>query len=384
MKRSDFFIRIMTGVIFLAVLVYVGVSFYNAFVHTFVTTPAFSYSIEETLTARGYIIRTETVVDDYGTSILPTVNEGERVSAGQVVAFEYTSPGALETASEIHSLRLQIAQLELTRNDDFSSFDAVRELSAAVNSHDFSRLPEISLSVEANIFAADADISVLQQRLEELEARDYGTRAIATQEAGTFSHVVDGFEHIAPSTVMDMSPSELTAAFSTPQRASGFGKLITEHKWYFAAIMDVDDAFVLSIGDTRLVRFSGAFNDEVEMLIENISRNEAGLAVVLLSSDRGVHNIAPMRSLQAEIVMSVVSGIRVPKDAIHLDDDLNTFVFLQTAGFAERVPVEILDPPGSVGDSYLVRDGLETGSPLRVDSIIIVRANNLYHGKVLG
>jgi hypothetical protein len=35
------------------------------------------------------------------------------------------------------------------------------------------------------------------------------------------------------------------------------------------------------------------------------------------------------------------------------------------------------------GDSYLVRDGAETNSPLRVDSIIIVKANNLYHGKVV-
>jgi multidrug efflux pump subunit AcrA (membrane-fusion protein) len=91
--------------------------------------------------------------------------------------------------------------------------------------------------------------------------------------------------------------------------------------------------------------------------------------------------VAPLRALRADIVLGEVSGIRVPKEAIHLDDDNNTFVFLQTSGRAERVDVEILK---ITGDSYLVRDGMETGSPLRVDSTIIVRANNLYHGKAVG
>jgi len=374
----------MTGVIFLAVIIYVGVSLYNSFVHTFVTTSAFNYTIEETLPAQGYIIRTETVVDDYGVSVFPTANEGERVAAGQAIAVEYSSPTALEIASEIRSLQLTIAQLESTQNDGYASFEAVRTLSAAVNNYDFSRLAEISLSIETSIFSSDVDISVLQQRLDELEYRDYGTNTIASQVSGTFSHVVDGFEHIDPSMVYSMGPRDLTAAFATPQSTSGFGRIITEHRWYFASVMDANEALTLSQGDTRPVRFSGAFNAEVDMLVENISDAEDGLAVVLFSSDRGIHNVSPVRLLHAEIVMSVVSGIRVPREAIHLDDDQNTFVFLLTAGFAERVPVEILDPPGEVGDSYLVRDGIETGSPLRVDSVIIVRASDLYHGKVVG
>ncbi|MCL2425651.1 MAG: hypothetical protein FWD05_04875 [Oscillospiraceae bacterium] len=385
MKRSDFFIRLTTGVIFLAVAFYVGVSLYNAIVNTFVTTSAMNYTIEETLTTRGYIVRTETVAQDYGVSVLPTAGEGERVAAGQAIAVEYMSPAALEAASELHSLRMMLSQLESTRSDDYSSsFDAIRELSSAVNTHDFSNLAEISMSVETSIFAADTDISALQHQIANLEGRDDGTRTIVAQMAGTFSHVVDGFEHIVPSTVYQMGPRELVASFSTPQQTHGFGKLVTEHRWYFAAIVDSSEASQLSQGDTKPVRFSGAFNEEVNMTIENISNSEDNLVVVLFSSDRGIHNVTPMRSLHAEIVMNVVSGIRVPKDAIHLDDDLNTFVYLQTAGFAERVAVEILDPPGIVGDSYLVRDGIETGSPLRVDSIIIVRANDLYHGRVIG
>jgi len=382
MKRSDFFIRLTTGVIFLAVACYIGVSLYNAFVNTYTTTPAISYAIEETLPAQGFIVRSETVLTEIGVSVLPIVGEGERVAAGQAIAVEYMSINALETASEMRSLRLQIAQLESIRGDsDAAGFNAILELSSAVSNHDFRRLDELSLNVEMSIFAVEADVSDLQSRLEELERRSVGTRTIYSQMSGTFSHVVDGFEHVSPDILFGMLPSDLSEHFNTPENTVGTGKLITEFKWYYAAIMDFEDAASLSSGQTKTVQFSGNYNAEVEMLVESIGRREDGRCVVLFSSDRGIHNIAPLRALRADIVLGVVTGIRVPKEAIHLDDDNNTFVYLQTSGYAEKVQVEILR---ITGDSYLVRDGLESGTPLRVDSTIIVKANNLYHGKVVG
>jgi len=384
MKRSDFFIRLTTGVIFLAVACYIGVYLYNALVNTYDTTRAISYSIEETLSAQGYIVRTETVLSDSGVAVLPIIGEGEKVAAGQAIAVEYLSFAALETASEIRTLRLKINQLESARvNNDAASFDSILELSAAVNTRNLKRLDELSMNVETSIFATDTeeDVSILKSRLEELERRSVGARTIYADMSGTFSHIVDGFEHIDASMLFNMSPSELTAHFRTPYGEQGIGKLITEFKWYYASIMDFEDASQLSAGQTKKVQFFGTFNAEVDMLVESIGRREEGMCVVVFSSDRGLHDVAPLRSLRADVVLGVVSGIRVPREAIHLDDDLNSFIYLQTSGYAEKIDVEILR---ETGDSYLVRDGAETGSPLRVDSIIIVRANNLYHGKVVG
>jgi len=384
MKRSDFFIRLTTGVLFLAVACYIGVYLYNAFVNAYETTPAVRYSIGETLPAHGYIIRTETVLEDSSVAILPVVSEGEKVAAGQVIAVEYMSTDALEMASEMRSLRIRIAQLESFRgNSDAASFDAIIELSTAVNNSDFRKLDEIALNIESTIFSTETDISALTDRLEYLESRNIGTRTIVAEMSGTFSNVVDGFEHISPDMLYHMSPLELKDRLSSPDSTRGTGKLVTDFKWYYAAIMDHDDAVQLSTGQTKTVQFYGAYNAEVDMVVESIGRREEGLSVVLFSSDRGLHEITPLRELRADILLGIVTGIRVPKDAIHLDDDLNTFIYLQTSGYAEVVSVEILDPPGVIGDSYLVRDGEETGSPLRVDSIIIVKARNLYHGKVV-
>jgi len=382
MKRSDFFIRLTTGVLFLAVACYIGVYLYNALTNTFVTTKAISYAIEETLPAQGYIVRTETVLSNVGTAVLPIVGEGEKVAAGQAIAVEYMNTGALEMASEIRALTMRIAQLEASRTSgDAASYEAIIELSSAVYNNDFKNLDEISLNIETSIFKMEDDISVLKSRLDDLTRRSVGTRTVSAEVSGTFSHVVDGFEHIEPIMIKDIVPTDLYAHFETPYGTHGAGKLITEFTWYYVAVMDYKDATQLTAGQSKAVQFFGAYQAVVNMLVESVGKREGDSCVVVFSSDQGLHNVAQLRELRADVIFAVITGIRVPKEAIHLDDDGTEYIYLQTSGYAEKVKVERL---AESGDSYLVRDGAETGSPLRVDSTIIVKANNLYHGKVVG
>ena len=382
MKRSDFFIKLTTAVLLLAIVAYVAVFLYNTFINIFETTEAFSYTIVETLDSQGYIVRTEAVLSETGINAHPVVREGERVAAGQVVAVEYFNREALAIADEIRTLRLQIAQAEDQRNlGDAEAFDAIMDLSRAVALRSFNRLDEISLAVEANIFMRDVDTSQLHRRLEFLENQHLDARDITSPFSGTFSHVVDGFEHIDPYMLSNLAPSELHSLFQSPSHFASSGKLVTAFSWYYAAVMSNADSTLLSIGDRRVVRFYGTFNAEVEMVVESLGRREDGYTVVVFSSDRGIHDVTSLRSIRANIVANTISGIRVPREALHLDDDGTTYIFLQTAGSAERVDVEILE---EAGDSFLVRDGIEAGTPLRVGSIIIVRANNLYHGRVVG
>jgi len=277
---------------------------------------------------------------------------------------------------------MRIAQLETSgAAGDAASYEAVRELSAAVHTRDLRRLDEISLNIEANVFEVKEDIAELKRRLANLEKKNIGARTITAHVSGTFSHVVDGFEHITPELVYEITPTELHANFKTPYSIHGAGKLITEFTWYYVAVMNHEDAAQLSAGQIKAIQFFGAFQSEINMLVESVGMPEGSSCVVLFSSDRGIHDVAPLRSLHADVVYEVITGIRVPIEAVHRDDDGTAYVYLQTSGYAEKVDVEILR---ETGDSYLVRDGAETGTPLRVDSIIIVRGNNLYHGKVVG
>ena len=385
MKRSDFYIRLTTGVLFLAVASYIGVYIYNAAINTYVTTAAIKYSIEELLPARGYIIRTETVIPGAGDTVLPIVGEGEKVASGQAVAVEYSSRGALETASEIRALRLKISRLEASGTiSESARLQSVLALSSAVNKGDLRSLDELSLNIETFIFtggdASEDDLPALKTRLETLERRSEGMRTIHAPVSGVFSQTIDGFEHIGPRTLSGINPSALEDLFISGYAVSGSGKLVTEFTWYYAAIMDDKDATLLSAGRQITVQFSGAYNTGVQMLIESVGRRTDGRCVVVFSCDRSVGDVTQLRDLRAEIVYDTVSGIRIPKEALHLDDDGTPFIYLQTGVRAERVNVIILR---EYGDNYLVRDGVEAGTPLREGATIIVKANKLFDGKIV-
>ena len=387
MRRSDFYVKLTTAIMFVAVVSYIGVYVYNGIVKSYETTTAIPYTIEQTFSTQGYVIRTETVLTDPGLVALPIVGEGEKVASGQAIAVLHTSREALEIASEIRALRLLISQLETpgsTVAAESSRLQCVMDLSKAVQHRDFSRLDELTLSIETNIFSSSdalmADLPDMKARLEHLEALAFGIRTIYAPFSGTFSQSVDGYEHINPDMVFDIMPDGLSELFAAPFGLIGASKLVTEFKWYYAAVMNSNEASYLSEGQQIAIQMAGSYNSTMDMLVERIGRREGDSCVVLFSSSRNIHEIAHLRQLRGEVIFNVISGIRVPKEAIHLDDYGNTFMYLQTGVRAERVSVEILI---ETGDSYLVRDGAQSGTPLRIGSTIIVRANDLFDGKIV-
>ena len=388
MRRGDFYIKLTTAVLFIAVIAYIGVYLVSAISRSYETVTAVRFTLERTFSAQGYIVRTESVLSDSGHVVLPIVAEGEKVASGQAIVVEYMSREALETANEIRALRLLISQLETSGSADSAEASrqkSVMDLSKAIGLGEFRRLEELTLGVEANVFSGisgvEADLPALRTRLEALETRASGIRMVYAPFSGIFSQAVDGFEHIVPDMVFDILPNELTTLFLNESYISGYGKLVTEFKWYYATIMNADEAALFSEGQQTTVQLAGPFAEAMEMTIELIGRREGDKCVVLFSSSRGIHEVAHMRHLRADILFDLVTGIRVPKEAIHLDDDGNTvYIYLQTGVRAERVNVDILIESS---DSYLVRDGAQTGSPLRAGSTIIVKANNLFDGKVV-
>ena len=386
MKRSDLYIRITTIALFLAVVCYLGVYIYNAVINTYVTTPAITYSIEEAIEVSGYIVRAESVIGNIGETVLPTVSEGEKVASGQAVAVEYRSGDTLQTASEIRALRLKIAKLEASEaSSESKPRESVLELSKAVRSGRLNMLDELSINIETYIFSTKDkptdELPELRAQLETLERRSAGMRTIYAPVSGVFSSIVDGYEHITPDMLAGLAPESLEILFESKSGVIGVGKLVTEFTWYFVTVMNAGDALRLPSGEQIMVQFSGIYNTGVQMTVESVGKRVDGRCVVLLSCDRGIHDVAQLREMSADIVYNVISGIRVPKEAMHLGDDGTTFVYLQTGVRAERVDAEILR---TTADSYVVRDGMETGSPLRAGATIIVKAKGLYDGKIVG
>ena len=391
MRRSDFYFKVLSAVLFVAVAAYIGLYIFRSVGNPFQTIAASAVSVEDTGLCSGFFVRTESSVRAEGGTCSISVKEGEKVHAGQIIATEYLSDSALQRSEEILSLKTKISQLEeknKSGDDGFSKgLQTVVSLADAVAHKRLDELGALALDVESFIFTSSRSsdgesLETLGERLLALEARNEGTRVIAAPGSGTFSGVADGFESVSPDDVMNISAERLYDLFS--QRAGGSartaGKLVTDIKWYFAAVMISEDAARLSQGAAVPVSFMAPISLKVTMRVESIGVVTDGQRVVVFSSDKNLADIAAKREAEAEVVFSEYSGIGIPKEAMRLDDGNRTFVFLQTGVRAEKVYVEIL---GEIGDSYIVRNSDETKTTLREGATVIVKANGLEDGKVV-
>ena len=389
MRRTDFVMKMVAGAVFVAVVCYICFLLYDSAKNPFETYLATKATVSEGAETFGFAVRSESVLSGRGNAVTVTATEGEKVSAGQAVAIGYTGAEAIERANRIRNLTIRIEQLEKNAAgaagyDQYS--DALKssmDLALAVQRKQLSNLDEISLTVDRYIFQNGAEVDAkeledLQEELYRLRLGDSGT-PINSNVSGIYISSIDGFEQITAADIEGLAPSGLQKLFEVPKPVADteFGKLVSGIKWYYAAIINSESAKMLSPQKTAQVQFTYPVKLNLSMTVESIGSAENGKCVIIFSSTYNLMDIATLRELTAEIVFDSWTGIRVPKEAIFLDEEKNAFVYLLRGIQARQVYVEILHESG---DYYIVEEDVNT---LRENSEIIVRANDLYDGKVV-
>jgi len=389
LQKSDSLIRFISFVVFLAMVFCFAYSVYRAKVNPLKTAEATDFEITDSVSTEGWAVRSEQLLTGGGRNVSAVVSEGESVSAGETLAVEYSGSDALERAERIRELRLEIAQLssQKTSADSASSaWDSVLALSAAVAARDLSELDALELSVRSCVMEQaggedpQARAAELQSELDKLtgeSASDTGN--VSASGAGVFSFVTDGFEGVTPSDLDELTPSKLADLFGKAGSVGGgvFGKLVTGIRWYYATTMDAESALQLRAGGTATLSFSRTYSNTLSMDVVSISSEEDGKCAVVFSSKKYIQDVAALRSLSAELVLRKLTGLRVPREAVHLDGDGSSYVYVLQGLQAKKTPITI---QGESSDSYLASGG----ESLRAGDQIITRANGLYDGKVVG
>lgn len=242
-----------------------------------------------------------------------------------------------------------------------------------------------ALSVRKSVYAQEVHggetLSALRGELALLESKNVDTREIIAGESGLFSASVDGYEHVGPSALAQLTPGGLDRLFAEKAGTDGsLGKLIRGTRWYFAATMDAADAERLGRSGSVTVNFQKSYKKSMEMEIESVSAAEGGQCVVVFSCDHSLAETSVLRHLSAEVAFGAISGLSIPREAVRLDEEGETCIYLLTGYRAEKVPVEIL---AEFGSSYIVADGSVSGTVLRAGAEVIVKANDLYDGKIV-
>lgn len=410
----------LTMLLFAAALgIYFGFHVYDTLHDPFTTTLTYAYTEDESVPVTGLLVREEQVLEVPGGIVDVVLGEAEKVGVGQTVALVYRDARAREEQLELEDVEREIRVLENAMTESVSPDSAARLDEAVLQSvallradsalDRYGELEERVLDIKSGVLRrgytyGDTDVAAaLSARLRELKHRRGQLQAQTAQavsrvdarQAGVFSSLVDGYEGLlTPETAAKLTPGGLAELLDAePGVPAALGKLIRDDTWYFAAALPQEDAKRLVRGESARVRFSGDFAQDVDMKVEQVSAPDNGQCVALFSSDRYLSRTTLLREHTAQLIFRSDSGLRVPKQAVHMEkithvdeqtgqesQQSHLGVYALVAGRAEFKQVEVV-AEGS--DYYVVRPAASGSRALRAGDEIIVRAVDLYDRKLL-
>lgn len=395
--------KALTALICLAVLAYFGVNIYQAWADPLLTAVAYAYRVEDAVSVTGFVVRQELVLPDAGGGLLRLTRwEGERVPAGGQVARVYSDQASLDRQMEIDKLQTRLDQLNYASEAASASEAAIqldsqiwetllslrRDLAADrldAASGGVTELEALVLRREYTYTDAEelkAQTAELESRLKGLKAQAAGSsRAVTAPRSGLYSAVVDGYETVLTPELLDgLTPSGLSGL--RPVAVSeGVGKLVLGDAWYFAVSLSAAEAKALTPGATETLRFAKGVERDLSVVVQSVSPPENGRVAVVFRGRTYLSQVTLLRRQSADVVLSSHSGIRVPRQAIRVDENGDAGVYCAVGVKARFKPVTVL---WSGDEEYaLVRPLGEKETALRAGDEVILSAGGLQDGAVV-
>lgn len=402
MKQGRFYTTLILWIFLAAVVCYFGYAVFNTIYAPLTTVTAIEYEAGTGSYTTGYVVRDESIIrSSYGiTSLL--VSEGERVARGQAVATGYRDESAQARQAELEQLEQQLQQLTYA-----SSYSADAADQAVLDSEISTRLTEMSrylargdlnslsdgsaalkglilrrMSSEAENQALDQQIEALRAQIEALQAdASYDTTVVAAGKSGYFSGAVDGYESVLTvDRLSTITAAELEAIQPVDPPEDAVGRLIAGNTWYYVTTVPVSQLEGVETGDTVPVTFASQFYDSIPMTVERLGQEQSGNRILVLSCDRYLQSVTLLRQQSADVVFSSYAGLRVPKEAIRVNEAGQAGVYILEGSNAVWKTVNILHDNG---ESYVVELDKSSVNHLWPGDDIIVTGRDLYDGKVV-
>ena len=380
------FIKILFALftaLLVVVLGYLCIQIYTIFHRTYKTETAIAYTMSDNITLKGVAVFQAVDVPGSG-NLGYVVQDGERVSAGTILAEQYTddSQGAMRERLD----RLDRAILLLTKSENSSGSD-LSVLTTQTRTALYNLLDQIDTASYGAIQDAAEDFLLAQNKLQistgqaagfgevlaSLQAERDGIAAqlngLQTIEADTNGYFVSS-ESAAP-VVRDpaeldaMSPADLQKminAGETPSNADLAGRLNGLSRVSISVPGKQEEPLAATVVDVT--------TDE-----------ETGLAKVALECRSINAQVLCLNYEEAEISLHTYQGIRIDRRALHIvNGQRGVYVKYGDLQRFRRITILYED------DTYiLVPEGGKVGedNELRLYDEVIVEGSNLQDGKLL-
>ena len=421
MKQGKHYTNLILWIFLAAIIAYFGYNVASSLSEPLTTSTAIEYEAGAGCYTTGFVVRDEEILTSAYDITVITCAEGAHVAANEAVATGYLSDGAQQRQSRIQDLQEQLTQLQYAWSASSSLADqaALDALSAQfprlaprllcpvffipglnllslakfTARRDMNSAQDVSPELKGLVLrrsagAGDTDAIHAQlenvqnelSRLQEQAAAD--TRPIAADHAGTYSGVADGYETVlTPEKLQTMTAQDYNLIEPETVPENAIGKLIRGTTWYYVTTLPASELKDVKEGARVQLLFARDVYDQLDMTVERVGNNEAGYKLLVLSCDKYMQNVTLLRQQSADVVFNSYQGLRVPKDAVRVEDGGQTGVYVLEGATARWKPITILHDNG---ESYVVELDKTSTANLWPGDEIIIHAKNLYDGKVVG
>ena len=373
------FIKILFALftaLLVVVLGYLCIQIYTIFHRTYKTETAIAYTMSDNITLKGVAVFQAVDVPGSG-NLGYVVQDGERVSAGTILAEQYTddSQGAMRERLD----RLDRAILLLTKSENSSGSD-LSVLTTQTRTALYNLLDQIDTASYGAIQDAAEDFLLAQNKLQN------GLQTIEADTNGYFVSSESAAPVVRDPTELDaMSPADLQKminAGETPSNADLAGHIVTGFSWRFYAVCSADLAGRLNGLSRVSISVPGKQEEPLAATVVDVTTDEeTGLAKVALECRSINAQVLCLNYEEAEISLHIYQGIRIDRRALHIvNGQRGVYVKYGDLQRFRRITILYED------DTYiLVPEGGKVGedNELRLYDEVIVEGSNLQDGKLL-
>ncbi len=367
------------------------------------------FSVSDSVDATGIAVREEHIIAQQEDGIREyLVENGEKVARGSVVANVYDSPQTVANALDIKLKTQQLENLSLLQGVGDSGiinvtalrqniYRTLADYSGAISNKniDYSLAYSLSSDIERHLngYAAvsgnnisyEDEILMISDDIERLKTSPYQPSDYIYSDAdGFFVASCDGYETaIDPEGLLEMNVSDIETLINDDKyfETSDQCKIMNSYIWYFAAVVEQQEAERLFVGADVNIEFNYDLVGTIKGVVSSILTDDtSNKSIVVFECDNLSPDIVRLRIEDVEINFYNYNGIKIDRSYLRTEEGA-LGVFVQYGTEVQFKPIENETVLYETDEFLLIQPSNGYDGGIELYDNIVIAGRDLYDGK---
>ncbi len=342
-------VRVVSILLSVFIIIYVVVQVAGFFYSPYEVQTVYKTTVNNSVILNGLVIRDEEVIDQQKSGVIRyQVQNGAKVAQQSVIAKKYSSEADMLTQEKAEALNEEIAVLTEAQDKGATAAATLDSVTAQINEDylelmgliakkDLDRLQEYKLSLQGLLSKKQVIIGRQENYNERINALKVEQKnllnsikekpvEIKSPNSGYFAQTVDGLEDdYSCANAKKVTYDQIDALAANQGGISGndqLGKIIKSFEWKLVMFVSDKEAASLKTGEKIKLTFPNYGSKEYSAVIDSLELDpDTGSYQVVFACNIMDNGITKMRLEKVELILSEVTGIQIPKEAIRYEEN---------------------------------------------------------------